>query len=67
MMMIIIIIKITMARAPNSSILNKPHPPTLILARQPVFKHPVPTTPTKTTSAIHAAPALVTDELTPSK
>jgi hypothetical protein len=30
------IAKVILALAPNSSILNKPHPPPLILARQPV-------------------------------
>jgi hypothetical protein len=54
------ITKVTLALAPNSSILSKPHPPPLILARQPVSR--------QRTSAIYAAlpPAVVTDELTPS-
>jgi hypothetical protein len=36
------ITKVTLTLAPNSSILNKPHPPPLILARQPVSWQPLP-------------------------
>jgi hypothetical protein len=35
------ITEVTLALAPNSSILNKPHPPPLILARQPVSRQPL--------------------------
>jgi hypothetical protein len=57
------ITKITLALAPNSSILNQPHPPPLILAASRC--------PANCTAAIYAAaaarPSAVTDELTPSK
>jgi hypothetical protein len=58
------IIKVTLALAPNSSNLNKPRLPPLILARQPVSQQW-----TSAMHAIYAAPPLAveSDELTPSK
>jgi hypothetical protein len=54
------ITKVTLALAPNSSILNKPHPLPLILARQPVSRQPLPQ------STLYC-PAIVTDELPQNK